>query len=109
MVCRSVQAQDGLIQRMAVDASGGLLATSGTDRGVRVWDVEEGACTHAFPGLPSLVSSLAFHPDAHRLLVRPACTPTAHRRCTPSTLTCCTVRGCLIPFLLPPFARGAWA
>lgn len=35
---------------IAVDASGGLLATAGADRAVRVFDVDGGFCTHAFTG-----------------------------------------------------------
>lgn len=35
---------------MACDASGGLLASAGADRSVRVWDVDGGFCTHSFAG-----------------------------------------------------------
>lgn len=35
---------------MAVDVSGGLLATGSADRTVRIWDVDGGFCTHAFAG-----------------------------------------------------------
>ena len=35
---------------LAVDGSGGLLASGSADRTVRVWDVDRGYCTHAFEG-----------------------------------------------------------
>ncbi len=35
---------------LACDSSGGLLASAGADRSVRVWDVDGGFCTHAFTG-----------------------------------------------------------
>jgi WD40 repeat protein len=35
---------------MAVDGSGGLLATAGADKSAKVWDVEGGFCTHSFTG-----------------------------------------------------------
>jgi U3 small nucleolar RNA-associated protein 13 len=54
---------------MAVDASGGLLATASADRRVLVWDTEGGFCTHAFKGHTGVVSCVQFHPDIHRLLV----------------------------------------
>lgn len=38
------------IADLAVDSSGGLLASAGADRSVRVWDVDGGFCTHSFTG-----------------------------------------------------------
>ncbi len=35
---------------MAVDTSGGLLASASADRSVRVWDTDGGFCTHVFTG-----------------------------------------------------------
>ena len=35
---------------LAVDGSGGLLASGSADRSVRIWDVDRGYCTHAFEG-----------------------------------------------------------
>jgi len=50
------------ISAMAVDASGGLVATGSADAGVRVWDADGGFCTHAFAGHAGPVTALAFHP-----------------------------------------------
>lgn len=54
---------------MACHASGGLLATSGADRKVLVWDVDGGFCTHYFKGHKGVVSSIMFHPDVNKTLV----------------------------------------
>ena len=50
------------ITAMAVDPSGGLVATGSADAGVRVWDADGGFCTHAFTGHAGPVTALAFHP-----------------------------------------------
>ncbi|GBG62288.1 hypothetical protein CBR_g29896 [Chara braunii] len=64
---RSWKAHDGPVSDMAVDSSGGLLATGSADRTIRVWDVERGYCTHSFRGHDGVVSRVMFHPDVHRL------------------------------------------
>lgn len=64
------QAHDAPVVAMAVDASGGLLATASADRRVLVWDTDGGFCTHAFKGHTGVVSCVQFHPDIHQLLVR---------------------------------------
>ena len=47
---RSFRGHKAPVADMAVDASGGLLATASADRSVRVWDVDGGFCTHSFTG-----------------------------------------------------------
>ena len=47
---------------MAVDASGGLLATASADRSVKVWDLQGGFCTHHFTGHRGVVLRVIFHP-----------------------------------------------
>ncbi len=47
---RSFKGHKAPVADMAVDASGGLLATGSADRTVRVWDVDGGFCTHSFTG-----------------------------------------------------------
>ena len=54
---------------MACHGSGGLLATSGADRKVLVWDVDGGFCTHYFKGHKGVVTSIMFHPDVNKTLV----------------------------------------
>jgi U3 small nucleolar RNA-associated protein 13 len=55
---------------MACHASGGLLATAGADNKVCVWDVDGGLCTHFFRGHTGVVTTVMFHKDPKRLLVR---------------------------------------
>jgi WD40 repeat protein len=64
-----LQAHDAPVTVMALDPSGGLLATASADRSVLVWDVDGGFCTHAFRGHKGIVTSVEFHPDPRRLLV----------------------------------------
>lgn len=64
-----MQAHDAPVTVMAMDPSGGLLATASADRSVLVWDVDGGFCTHAFRGHKGVVTSIVFHPDPKRLLV----------------------------------------
>ncbi|ETS77041.1 hypothetical protein PFICI_10915 [Pestalotiopsis fici W106-1] len=45
---------------LAVDRTGTLLATGGTDGGIKVWDIAGGYITHTFRGPSVLVSALHF-------------------------------------------------
>ena len=47
---RTWRGHKGPVLAMAVDATGGLLASAGADRSCRVWDTEGFYCTHAFHG-----------------------------------------------------------
>jgi U3 small nucleolar RNA-associated protein 13 len=47
---------------MAVDASGGYVATASADKSVRVHDVQGGFCTHKFVGHSGVVLKVLFHP-----------------------------------------------
>lgn len=55
---------------MTCHPSGVLLATAGADKKVLVWDVDGGFCTHSFSGHKGVVTSILFHPNHDRLLVR---------------------------------------
>lgn len=55
---------------MACHPSGVLLATAGADKKVLVWDADGGFCTHSFSGHKGVVTSILFHPNPDRLLVR---------------------------------------
>lgn len=46
--------------------TGTLLATGGSDRAVKVWDVPGGFCTHNFKGHTGIVNLVSFHPDSAR-------------------------------------------
>ena len=49
-VALGIQGHRAPVAHMAVDGSGGLLATASADKSAKVWDVEGGFCTHSFTG-----------------------------------------------------------
>merc|ERR1712000_492794 len=51
---------------LAVDRTSTLLATGGTDGGIKVWDIAGGFVTHTFRGPSVLVSALRFFDVAGR-------------------------------------------
>ncbi|OMO84994.1 hypothetical protein CCACVL1_10485 [Corchorus capsularis] len=66
---RSWKGHDSPIMGMACHGSGGLLATSGADWKVLVWDVDGGFCTHHFKGHKGVATSVMFHPDVNKTLL----------------------------------------
>ena len=54
---------------MALDPSGGLLATAGADRSARVFDTDAFFCTHAFHGHSGVVTAVCFHPNPRVLVL----------------------------------------
>ena len=50
------------VSDMAIDASGGFVATASADRSVKVWDLQGGFCTHSFTGHSGVVLRVIFHP-----------------------------------------------
>ena len=57
----------GPIMSLAFSPRGAYLATSGADRSVRVWKVDDLQAVHSFMKLPNEARSLAFSPDEHLL------------------------------------------
>ncbi len=66
---RAFKAHETPVLSMAFDATGTLLATGGSDRAVKVWDVPGGFCTHNFRGHEGIVTLVRFHPDPRRELL----------------------------------------
>ncbi|RKP02095.1 hypothetical protein CXG81DRAFT_11188 [Caulochytrium protostelioides] len=66
---RSIKAHTGVILTMAADPTSTLLATGSADSEVKVWDADDGFCTHHLTGHHGVISALAFHPDPQRLLL----------------------------------------
>ena len=58
---RSLKAHGTHVVAIAVDHTGTLLATGGTDGVVKVWDIHGGFATHTFHGPSGLVTSLHFY------------------------------------------------
>ncbi len=57
----------GQTHALAFSPDGTLLATGGTDRIVRLWDVATGQIVHEFEGHKLPIRDLAFHPSGDRL------------------------------------------
>lgn len=66
---RAFKAHETPVLSMAYDATGTLLATGGSDRAVKVWDVPGGFCTHNFRGHEGIVTLVRFHQDPRRELL----------------------------------------
>ncbi|GMF19212.1 unnamed protein product [Phytophthora lilii] len=64
---RTIKAHETPVLAMGFDPSGTLLATGGSDRAVKVFDVDKGFCTHNFRGHAGIVTLVKFHPDPARL------------------------------------------
>eukprot|EP00955_Chlamydomonas_euryale_P056573 356470-Chlamydomonas_euryale.AAC.4 len=67
-VVRTWRPHKSPVADLAVDASGGYLATASADRSVKVWDLAGGYCTHSFAGgHAGVVLTVRFHPKQHLL------------------------------------------
>ncbi|KAF3937639.1 Beta-TrCP [Dactylella cylindrospora] len=58
---RSVKAHDAPVITSAVDPTGTLLATGGSDGLVKIWDIKGGYVTHNFRGHGGVISALSFY------------------------------------------------
>jgi WD40 repeat protein len=65
----SLSGHTGYVRDVTFSPDGGLLASSGDDRTIRLWDVATGDDVHAFPtpGFAPYINSLAFSPDGDLL------------------------------------------
>jgi WD40 repeat protein len=57
----------GAVNGLAFSPDGGLLASAGGDRTIKVWDLSTGKVKFNFDGLPGGVFSVAFSPDGRQL------------------------------------------
>src|SRR5215207_3178930 len=58
---RTLKAHDAPVITCAVDPSGTLIATGGSEGLVKVWDIKGGYTTHSFRGHGGVVSALSFY------------------------------------------------
>ncbi|KDO33510.1 hypothetical protein SPRG_02318 [Saprolegnia parasitica CBS 223.65] len=66
---RTIKTADSPILCMDFDPTGTLVATGGSDRSVKVFDIEKGFCTHSFKKHTGIVTLVKFHWDPKQLLV----------------------------------------
>jgi U3 small nucleolar RNA-associated protein 13 len=64
---KTIKAHDSPVLAMDFDPSGTFFATGGSDRSVKVFDIEKGFCTHNFRRHSGIVTLVKFHPDPKRL------------------------------------------
>ncbi|KAL0589620.1 hypothetical protein ABG067_002169 [Albugo candida] len=64
---RTIRAHNSAVLAMEFDPTGTLLATGGSDRSVRVFDINQAYCTHHFQQHCGIVTLVRFHPDPKRL------------------------------------------
>ena len=62
MKVRTWRAHKLPVSDLAIDASGGFVASASADRTVKVWDLQGGFCTHSFSGRSGVVLRVIFHP-----------------------------------------------
>ncbi|KAF3903391.1 Beta-TrCP [Dactylellina cionopaga] len=63
---RAVKAHDAPVITSAIDPTGTLFATGGSDGLVKVWDIKGGFITHSFKGHGGVISALAFYAPTDR-------------------------------------------
>nr|CAD7264084.1 unnamed protein product [Timema shepardi] len=56
----------GPVARLALNPTGWLMASGGSDSSVRIWDLQHQACTLNLRGIQGVVSVLEFHPEEER-------------------------------------------
>nr|CAD7410391.1 unnamed protein product [Timema poppensis] len=56
----------GPVARLALNPTGWLMASGGSDSSVRIWDLQHQACTLNLRGIKGVVSVLEFHPEEER-------------------------------------------
>ena len=54
---------------VAFSPKGDLLATSGKDKTIRIWNITDGKAIHVVKSLPAVVSELIFSPDSRRIVI----------------------------------------
>ena len=66
---RSAPAHRSAVLRVAFSADGRILASTGTDRDVKIWDAETGQQLRALSRQSDWAQALAFSPDGRQLAV----------------------------------------
>jgi WD40 repeat protein/serine/threonine protein kinase len=69
---RNLRTHPGVATCVAAAPDGRMVASGGSDRGLRLWDLDSGECLQTLQGHSAFVSAVAWHPSGKRIVTASA-------------------------------------